>query len=121
MNIALWALAGLAAAIFLMAGLMKATQPKAKLAANGMAWTEDFAQNQIRLIGLAEILGALGLVLPGATGIATWLVPVAAALLAVTMVGAIVTHVRRSEPATPAIVLLVLALVVAVGRAFVAF
>ena len=121
MNIALWALAGLAALAFLMAGLMKATTPKDALAAKGMAWTEQFSASQVRLIGIAEVLGAIGLVLPGILDIATWLVPVAAACLAATMVGAVVVHVRRTEPATPAIALGVLALLVAVGRAVVPF
>jgi hypothetical protein len=48
-------------------------------------------------IGLLEVLGALGLILPGALGIAPMLVPVAAMGLAVTMVGAIATHLRRGE------------------------
>ncbi|HWU08252.1 MAG TPA: DoxX family protein [Streptomyces sp.] len=97
MNLVLWIIAGLLAAAFAAAGLMKLTQPKAKLAASGMAWTEDFSDGQVKGIGAVEVLGAIGLVLPAATGIATVLTPLAAAGLAVTMVGAAITHLRRGE------------------------
>ena len=96
MNIFLWILAGVLAAAFLMAGAMKAAQPKAMLAEN-MPWVEDFSDSQVRAIGLVEILGALGLILPAATGIAVVLTPLAAAGLALTMVGAAVVHARRKE------------------------
>jgi uncharacterized membrane protein YphA (DoxX/SURF4 family) len=97
MNIALWVIAGLLAAAFAASGLMKLTQPKAKLAASGMGWTEDFSDSQVKGIGAVELLGALGLVLPAALGIAEILTPLAAAGLALTMVGAAITHLRRGE------------------------
>ena len=62
-NLILWIFKGLVAVLFLMAGIMKATQPKEKLAEN-MAWVTDFSPGQIRTIGVLEILGAIGLVLP---------------------------------------------------------
>ncbi len=97
MNLVLWIVAGLLAAAFAAAGLMKLTQPKAKLAASGMAWTEDFSDGAVKGIGAVEVLGAIGLILPAATGIATVLTPLAAAGLALTMVGAAITHLRRGE------------------------
>ena len=97
MNTALWTLAAILAAVFAGAGLMKLTQPTKQLAAKGLAWTEDFSTGQVKAIGAVEVLGALGLILPAATGIATLLTPLAAAGLAVTMVGAAVVHVRRGE------------------------
>ncbi len=97
MNIVLWIIAGLLAAAFGAAGLMKLAQPKAKLAESGMGWTEDFSDGQVKLIGLAEVLGAVGLILPAALDIAPVLTPLAAAGLALLMVGAAVTHVRRGE------------------------
>lgn len=51
-------------------------------------------------LGWAELLAALGLILPGATGIMPWLTPLAAAGFALIMAGAIVFHVRRSETST---------------------
>jgi len=97
MNVVLWIIAGLLAVAFAGAGLMKLAQPKAKLAASGMAWTEDFSDSQVKGIGAVEVLGALGLILPAALGIAEILTPLAAAGLAITMVGAAITHLRRGE------------------------
>jgi uncharacterized membrane protein YphA (DoxX/SURF4 family) len=96
-NVALWIIAGLLAAAFAGAGLMKLAQPKAKLAAAGMGWTEDFTDGQVKGIGAVEVLGAVGLVLPAALGIAEVLTPLAALGLALTMVGAAITHLRRGE------------------------
>lgn len=117
MNIVLWIVAGLLAAIFLLAGLMKVSQPKEKLATN-MAWVEDFSPGQVKAIGLVEILGAIGLILPAATGIAVILTPLAALGLALTMLVAAIVHVRRKEFPMVAInlVLMALALFVAIGR-----
>jgi uncharacterized membrane protein YphA (DoxX/SURF4 family) len=108
----------LLAAIFLGTGLTKLTQPRAQLAAGPMSWAGDVSDVEFRAVGLLEVLGALGLVLPGALGIAPLLTPLAAAGLALTMIGAIVTHVRMGETdrlAVP-IVLLVLTIFVAVER-----
>jgi uncharacterized membrane protein YphA (DoxX/SURF4 family) len=118
MNVALWIAAGLLAAAFLAAGLMKATQPKEKLAAN-MAWVEDFSAGQVRAIGAVEVLGAIGLILPAVTMIAPVLVPLAATGLAITMVLAFVMHARRGEAKSslPAnLILFALAVFVAWGR-----
>jgi uncharacterized membrane protein len=45
----------------------------------GMAWAKDFPPAQIKLIGIAEVLGALGLVVPALTRVLPWLTPLAAA------------------------------------------
>lgn len=117
MDIALWIVAGLLAAVFAFAGLTKAVTPKEKLTAN-MAWVEDFSPPVVKLIGIVEVLGAIGLTLPALVNIAPVLVPVAATGLAITMALAIGTHVRRKEPQViPAnVVLLVAAAFVAWGR-----
>ena len=117
MNIVLWILAGLLAAFFLAAGLTKVSQPKEKLATN-MKWTEDFSAGTIKLIGTAELLGAIGLILPAVLDIAPILVPLAATGLAVIMIGAIITHARRKEPQPIIIntVVLIIALVVLIFR-----
>jgi len=70
----------------------------------------------VKLIGAADALGALGLVLPWALGIAKVLTPLAAVGLAIMMVGAVVVHTRRKEAPYMQIVLGILAIVVAVGR-----
>jgi uncharacterized membrane protein YphA (DoxX/SURF4 family) len=114
---ALWIVAIVMALAFAAAGTVKLTQPKEKLKQR-MSWVEDVSPNTIRLIGATEVLGALGLILPAITGIATELVPVAAVGLAVVMVLATVVHLRRGEPKVlPVnIVLFLLATFVAVGR-----
>jgi uncharacterized membrane protein YphA (DoxX/SURF4 family) len=118
MNIALWIVATLLAAAFAAAGAMKLTQPAEKLAASGMAWTADFSPALVKLIGLLEILAALGLILPAALGIVSILAPLAALGLALLMLGAIGTHVRRREGQAIGInvVLLLLAVFVVWGR-----
>lgn len=119
MNAVVWIAAGLLAAVFLMAGAMKLARSKAQLAANpSMGWAADFPPGILKLIGAAEVAGALGLVLPGAVGVATWLVPAAAIGLGVVMVGAVITHGRRREYPNVVInlVLLAIAVFVAVER-----
>jgi hypothetical protein len=117
-DVVLWIVAGLLAAAFLAAGLMRLAQPKKKLAASGMAWVEDFSPGAVKAIGALEVAAAIGLVLPAALDIAPVLVPLAATGLALLMVGAAITHARRREPQAIVVnlVLLVLAAVVAWGR-----
>jgi uncharacterized membrane protein YphA (DoxX/SURF4 family) len=116
METALWIAQVLLAAIFLVTGTTKLTQPRLKMAAGPMRWAADVTDAQFRTIGLLEVLGSIGLILPAALGIAPLLVPVAAIGLVLTMIGAIHVHVRHGETnrlAVP-IVVLVLALFVAV-------
>lgn len=119
MNIALWVIAGLLAAAFLAAGITKLVKSKQALEADPrQAWAHDFSAGAIKAIGVTEVLGALGLILPAVTGIAVVLVPLAALGLAVTMVGAIVVHLRRGErqAVVAPVLLLVMSAVVAWGR-----
>jgi uncharacterized membrane protein YphA (DoxX/SURF4 family) len=115
MNVVLWVIAGLLAAAFLGAGVLKLTQPKEKLAASGMGWTEGFSAGMIKLIGALEILAAVGLVLPALLGIAPVLVPLAAVGLVLLMIGAAITHARRREPQMIVVNLIILALAAAVA------
>ncbi len=118
MNVVLWIIAGLLAAAFLASGVMKIAQPKEKLAASGLGWTEDFSPGAIKTIGVLELLAAIGLILPAALDIAPVLVPLAALGLVVVMVGAAVTHGRRKEfqMITVNVIFLALAAVVVWGR-----
>jgi hypothetical protein len=83
-----------------------------------MGWAADVTDVEFRTVGLLDVLGALGLVLPGALGIAPLLTPLAAMGLALTMVGATTTHVRMggTDRLAVPIVLLVLAVFVAIAR-----
>ena len=105
------------AAVFGLLGVMKSIQPKEKLRPM-LAWVEDFTPTQVRLIGVVELLAALGLILPAVTGIAPILTPLAATGLAITMLGAAAAHARRKEPSSIAVnvVLFALAAVIAWGR-----
>jgi uncharacterized membrane protein YphA (DoxX/SURF4 family) len=119
MNIVVWIVSGLLAAMFLMSGVTKVPATKASLAANPrMGWAAPFPIELIKVIGVAEIAGAAGLILPRALDLATWLAPTAAIGLAAIMIGAIITHARRSEFSSVAInaVLLALAVFVAIER-----
>src|SRR6266566_7403251 len=117
MNIVLWVVQILLAFAFVMAGIMKVSQPIDKLETR-MGWVKDVGRRGVRLIGSLELLGAIGLILPAVTGIWSWLTPVAAAGLALTMVGAMITHGRRGEYSGIGanVVLLILALFVVYGR-----
>jgi uncharacterized membrane protein YphA (DoxX/SURF4 family) len=117
MNIVLWVVQILLALAFGMAGIMKVSQPIDKLETR-MGWVKSVGPRGVRLIGSLEILGAIGLVLPAVTGILPWLTPLAAACLALTMIGAMITHGRRGEYSQIGInvVLLLLTLFVAYGR-----
>ena len=103
--------------VFIMAGGMKLAQNREKLAANNMAWVEDFTDQQIQMIGGAEVLGGLGLIIPYWTLIVPILTPIAAICLTILMGGAAYTHYRRQEMsmAVPSIVLGVLSIVVFFG------
>ncbi|GAA3257251.1 DoxX family protein [Nonomuraea helvata] len=119
MNIALWIIAALMAVALLSGGVLKLTLSKEKLAAApGGGWTEDFGAGAIKAIGAVEVLAAVGLVLPAVLGIAPVLVPLAAVGVALLMVGAMITHLRRHENRVIVVNLayLALALFVAWGR-----
>ena len=85
MKKALWIVQGLLAALFVFAGGMKLVTPIEE-----MVQQSGFSGAFLRFIGVAELLGGLGLVLPGLTGIQPWLTPLAAAGLVVVMIGATV-------------------------------
>src|SRR5262245_66461409 len=118
MNVVLWIIASLLAVAFLGAGLMKLSRSKEQLAASGMAWTADYSPGVIKLIAGLEVLAAFGLILPALLNIVPVLVPLAALGLVLIMIGAAVTHARRSETQMVVgnVVLLVLAAVVVWGR-----
>lgn len=117
MNIALWIVQILLAVAFLMAGFMKTFQPLDKVTER-LAWVKDVPPSMVRFIGVAELLGGLGLVLPALTGVLPWLTPLAGVGLVTVMASASVFHASRRE--YPAIafnsVILALAAFVAYGR-----
>jgi uncharacterized membrane protein YphA (DoxX/SURF4 family) len=117
-NLALWIVASVLAATFAGSGFMKLLVPKEKLVKAGQGWAEDVSAANVRLIGVVELLGAVGLILPAVVHIAPILVPLAAVGLVLVMVGAAVVHARRKETPNVGVnvVLIALALFVAWGR-----
>lgn len=122
-NLVLWILQALLALAFLGAGAnhilnydRMAPQPR-------MSWVTAVGRDRLRIIGVLEVLGAIGVVLPALTGVLPWLVPTAAAALALLMVSAAVFHLRRPGEAPNVAVnaaLGVLALAVSIGRSVIA-
>src|SRR6266516_1295046 len=109
----LWIVQGLLALVFLFAGGMKLVLPIEELTAQ-LPLPGLF----VRFIGLAESLGALGLILPGLLRIRPSLTPLAAAGLVIIMIGATVTTLLTMDAAMALIPLVVglLAASVAYGR-----
>ena len=108
----------LLALVFLMAGVTKIMTPAADLVAM-MSWVASVPAAAVPVIGVLEVAGALGLILPWLTGIQPGLVRLAASGLVLTMIGAVITHIAIGDPiaqAIPALVLGILASVVAYGR-----
>jgi uncharacterized membrane protein YphA (DoxX/SURF4 family) len=119
MDTVLWVLQWVLAVMFLMAGAMKVMQSKEKLAENAKtAWANDYPANTIKAIGMAEMLAAVGLVVPPLAGIAPVLAPLAALGLVALMIGAATVHKRRNETAMLMMNMMLgaLALVVVWGR-----
>lgn len=96
MNFWLWAAQIVAGAMYLMAGAMKSTQPIPRLA--GMIhWPGDVQPGFVRFIGAVDSAAGLGLILPMATGILTFLTSLAALSSVVLQVLAIGFHGKRGE------------------------
>jgi hypothetical protein len=113
MTYALWIVQALLAALFLFAGGMKLILPLEQL--TGLV---ELPGPFLRFIGVAEVLGALGLILPGLLRIRPGLTPLAAAALVIIMLGATVITLVGGEvvPALIPLVVGLLAAFVAYGR-----
>jgi uncharacterized membrane protein len=116
MAIALWVGQVLLAASFLPAGVLHGFQYERARAQ--LKWPAAVPRGLMTFIGVSEILGAVGLILPAVTGVLPWLTPLAALGLAILMVLAIGFHVTRREYPNVVFnaVLLALAAFVAYGR-----
>lgn len=119
MNLALWIITGVLAAVLLVS-TSKIFVPREKIASMGHAgeWVLDFSPGALRAIGTLEILAAAGLILPAVLDIAPLLVPVTATCVALLFTGAVIMRLRRGEKATivPDLVYLAMAVFVAWGR-----
>ena len=95
-NISLWIAQVILAAMFIMAGIMKSTQPIDKLSAM-LPWVTHVPEILVRIIGVCEFLGAVGILLPSLLRIQPKLTPIAATGIVVIMVCAIAFHLSRGE------------------------
>jgi len=107
----MWAIQILLAVVFGAAGAMKLVRSKEQVEHN-----PQFSEIQIRLLGLAELLGAIGLIVPEATGIAPFLTRVAAACLATLMGGAVATLATSRKSAVFPTVVAFMLIAVAAAR-----
>jgi uncharacterized membrane protein len=118
MNVVLWVAAGLLALIVSAAGVEKLATPFDQLRVK-RPWVETASPRSVRALGALEVIGAVGLIAPAVSGIAPWLVPLAALGLAGLMLGALTVEARRHPSvavlALPAVTL-ALAVLVAIGR-----
>jgi len=112
----IWVFSIVLALIFLITGVSRAL--RYQQTRKFFAWVNDVPRPLVQVIGFVEILGALGLILPVATGIYPWLTLVAAGALALLLILAILFHAQRhegSEIGAPVLLLLMIAFV-AYGR-----
>ncbi|KAA9160187.1 DoxX family protein [Amycolatopsis acidicola] len=119
MNIALWIAQVVLAVVYLAAGGLKIVRPRERLVETGkLDWMKDTSDAGVKAVGVVEVLGALGVVLPWLTGIAPILTPIAAVGLVAVQIGALRVHLTRNErqPLPANVFLLALAAFVALGR-----
>jgi uncharacterized membrane protein len=116
---ALWVIAGALAAAMLLAGALKLSQSNDELLRRGIHLPERFSNTAVKALGLAEVLGAAGLILPGIAHRGTVLVPVAALCFIVVLSGGVILHISRHDgfrEMLPGMVPLALSVIVAWGR-----
>ena len=106
MNIALWVLQVLLAAAFLAHGWLLLAPPAELLDQMNTVMSTGFRQ----FLGVAEVVAAVGLTLPGFTRILPWFVPAAAAGVMFVMISATILHLRRGEISSAAVTLVLLVL-----------
>ena len=118
MNTILWIAQALLSAAFLYSGICKTVLSEQQLIAKGQTGVAGYSNATIHFIGIAEILGAAGIILPWLTGILPALTPIAALCFAIIMLLAAPIHYRLKEPRNVAtnITLLLLSLLVIWGR-----
>ena len=117
LHIALWVTQGLLAAMFLMAGANKLFQSTEELA-KMLPWVTEMPAGLVKFIGLSELMGGLGLLLPSLLRIKPNLTPLAALGLATIMLLATLFHISRGEMSVIGmnIAFMAMALFVAWGR-----
>lgn len=116
LHITLWVVQVALALAFGMIGVTKLTTSEADLIQQSGELIEKYGVGLIRFIGISEVLGALGLILPAALRILPVLTPLASLGLAIIMVLATALHASKGEPVVTQVVFLLLTLFVVWGR-----
>jgi uncharacterized membrane protein YphA (DoxX/SURF4 family) len=111
MNVMLWVMQVLLAVAFFAHGWMFLSPPAEMLALMNAAISPGFRI----FLGVAEVLAAFGLILPGVTRILPWLISCAAAGLMIVMIGATIFHIRRGEISSAVITALLFAMATSVA------
>lgn len=117
MNIGLWIAQVLLAIMFIMAGVMKVSQP-IEILAESLPWVTSTSTVLVRFIGISELLGGLGLLIPSVFRFKPFLTVWASVGLAVIMVFAAIFHTTRSEFSgiVTNLIIMTIALFIAWGR-----
>lgn len=116
LHISLWLVQVILALAFGMIGVTKLTTSDADIIQQSGELVEKYGVGLIRFIGISEILGALGLILPAALRILPILTPLAALGLAIIMGLATALHASKGEPIVTQVIFLLLSLFVIWGR-----
>ena len=112
MTTVIWILKVLIALLFTFTGLNKMLLPKAKLFAKGMKGLTGLDEKKIKIVGLLEILGVLGLILPALLNIYPVLSDISALCLALSMIVAGSVHYKMKLSVIPNIVVFILCLMI---------
>ena len=113
METTIWILKGAITVIFTFTGINKIFLPKAKLLAKGMKGLIDLDENQIKVAGLLEVLGAFGLILPTLLNIGHIISVISALCLSLTMIVAGWINHKLKLPIIPNIVIFIICILIA--------
>lgn len=95
MDVIIWIASGFLALAYIAAGTIKTFRPKERL--TNLPWTQEYSAATVKFIGVAELLGGIGVILPWLTGTAPILTPIAAVGLVIIQVLAGIHHIRHHE------------------------
>jgi putative oxidoreductase len=117
LNITLWIVQGLTATLMLMSAYMKIATPILELSSK-WKWTGELPETVVRLLGVIDLLGGIGIILPALLRIKPSLTPLAAVGIILLMISASVFHISRGESSVIGfnIMIMLLASFVAWGR-----
>ncbi len=114
MNTSFWVIQGLLAAFFTMPGYQKICNSKQRLIANGFI-KQGASVVPVRILGILEWLGCVGILVPQYTGIAPMLTPITALCFGLILTGAIFIHTSKKEHKTLPLLIILLALAIIVA------